>query len=467
MDIIFVNPPKKYSPGGWSIFHGELPPLGLCSLASVLTKHGFSSSIVDANVLRVSCEKTAEGIVSANPLYVGITASTNTIHDAAQLAKRIKDTNKDIIVLIGGAHVSAVPEETMNMFGEFDIGVLGEAELTIVELVKALKRNSDLSGIAGLILRRTGGLHKTEKRNFIENLDELPLPAWDMLPNLVKYYQPAVTNYKKFPSASIVTSRGCPGKCVFCDRSIFGNLCRAHSAEYVVGMMKRLNKDYGITDFDICDDNFVTFKSRLKTICEILLRENSKFAWSCLARVDMVDRERLQLMKDAGCWQINYGIESGSQKVLDILQKGVTLEKIENAVRLTKKAGISVKGFFMLGCFGETEDSIRETIAFIKKIDLDDIRFTYFTPLPGSDSYKMAASYGVLDGDYRKMDMATPVFIPQDLTKAQLMRAYVKAYNCFLFRFKTIGIFIDILKSSHKLPRMIKSLAFFAARESR
>lgn len=466
-DIIFVDPPislaRRY--GKLASAANTMPSLGLLSLAAITRINGFNSHIVEASSLGLDYQSTIEEIFKHSPDYVGITATTLSIHNAAILAKMIKKRDDTVCTIIGGAHLTAVPEETMNLFPQFDIGVIGEGEETITKLLRANENNQDLIGIKGLIIRNGNNLHLTERRPFIKDLDKLPFPAWDLLPGFPKAYRPTAFRFKQLPAASLITSRGCPMKCIFCDRSVFGDRCRWFSAEYVVEMMKTLYQKYGVREILIEDDTFVISKTRLIAICQELLKEDLNLSWSCLARVDMVDRKILDIMRRAGCWQIGYGIESGVQKILNFIRKKTNLEQIETALKWTKEAGIETKGFFMIGHPTETVDTIKSTIKFAKRVDLDDFSIFKFTPFPGSEIYKIADRYGKFDDDWEKMNLLETVFIPHGLTKNELETYSKLALRKFYFRPKIILSYVKrIMQNPKNLSRIFKGfLAFLQA----
>lgn len=236
----------------------------------------------------------------------------------------------------------------------------------------------------------------------------------------------------------MVTSRGCPGKCTFCDKSTFGNKWRGYSAEYLVRMIKHLIKEYGIKELIFYDDTFILSRQRLINLCEILIREKLDFGWSCQARINRVDIDTLKLMKQSGCWQIAYGIESGSQEILDFLQKGITLKQIKDVIRWTKNTGIIPREFFMIGLPLETEDTMRQTINFAKILDLEDFHVTIFTPLPGSKIYEEINQYGTFNEDWRKMNMWSAVFIPNGLTRDIVEKYHKRMFREFYIRPKII-----------------------------
>ncbi|MEK6590371.1 MAG: radical SAM protein, partial [Nitrospinota bacterium] len=362
---------------------------------------------------------------------------------AAKLAKKIKERNKDIKVIIGGPHLTAVPKETMELFSNLDFAVVGEGEETIVELLNSLTNKGTIEGVGSVVYRQNGNIHVTDRRKLIDNLDMLPFPAWDILTDFPQGYHPVAIRCRRYPAAHLLTSRGCPHKCIFCDTSVFTHKYRAFSSEYILEMIKILYQKYGIREILFEDDVFVIFKKRLIEICEGLLKENLKISWSCLGRANAVKPDVLKLMKRAGCWQIGFGIESGDQKILDFAHKMITLKQMEQAVRWTKEAGMETKGFFILGFPLETEESIMNTINFSKRIMLDDISVNLMTPFPGSEIYNIADKYGKFDRDWSKMNMLQSVFIPDGLSENKL-----NYYNK------------KMLKEFYLRPRIIKNYAF-------
>ena len=457
-DIVLVNPPLSLGDLYGNLAEGgsELPPLGLCSLAAVVREAGFSVRIVDAMALRLTPEQTVERIREFETNLVGITSTTMSVANAAHVAGLCKQ--EGMTTLLGGPHLTAVPEETFRRHPEFDIGVLGEGENTLSEVIDRWKREGDLAEVKGLLLRSNGDLITTPPRPFIEKLDDLPLPAWDLLPDLATYYQPAVDSLYRFPASSLVTSRGCPAKCVFCDRSVFGRRPRGFSADYMIRMVKTLRNQFGIRDLFIHDDNFLVFFRRTREFCERIISEKIDITWSCLGRTDQVDWSVLPMLKKAGCWQINYGIESGSQEILDLIGKGTTLEEIEEAIRKTKEAGIRVKGLFMIGNFGETPETIADTYRLIRKLDLDDFHMTCFTPLPGSEAFRVAHEYGQFDPAWENMNMfSAKNFVPTGFTREEIESAYRKAYRTFYLRPRIMLYYLGKLRSWPMAKKILRS----------
>ncbi len=446
MMVVLVNPPSTPVERYGIHFRsgGMTPPLGLASLASVLRESCIPVRIVDGEALGVA--DTVAEIFKYNPDFIGFTATTMSVSSASNIASIVR-RHSLATTAIGGSHFTAVPLETMRRFPVFSVGVVGEAELTLPELINALGSGRNLSNVKGIVYRDNGNLIQTSRREYISDLDSLPMPAWDLLPSLDKSYCPPAHTVKRLPATLMVTSRGCPARCTFCDRSVFGNTIRANSAEYVVEMMKKLYRDYGIREFQFRDDNFLAFRPRLFELCSLLRKEKLNITWSVAGRTDMVNREVLTELAGSGCWQVWYGIESGSQRILDFIDKRTKLDRIREAVTMTKNAGMEIGGFFMLGIPTETVQDIEDTIHFSRELELDEAHFTFLTPLPGCEMYSTAHLFGKFDNDWRKANMWNPVFVPSDLTEEQLVKYWKRATMGFYLRPRIIRNYAKKIRS--------------------
>lgn len=459
MKITFVHPPLtlKERYGVESQSGGETTPLGLCYLAAATRKVGYDTSIVDAEILGYGKNMAVSEILKLNPDIVGFTAVTISVDNAAAVASEIKKTRPEIITLIGGHHLTTVPEETMRLYPEFDIGVIGEGEETVCELLKVLNKHGKtyekLKNVNGLIFKenRKNGSEKyfftpTRFRNL--KLDSLPYPAFDLLPDL-KLYSPPAHTVKKFPAVNLVTSRGCPGQCVFCTRSVYGNTLSRHSAKYMLDLVRWLYKDYGIREIQFRDDNFTVFKPRLYEFCEMLAKEKLNLSWTALARVDMIDLKMLKAMKVAGCWQVWYGIESGNEDILRLIKKNTNKEQIRNAVKWTKEAGMDVGAFFIIGHPGETKDTIKETIDLALFLPIDEFHCSFMTPLPGAELYRTWEKYGAFENNWKNLNGWLPVFTPFGLTKEELVRSNKMFFRKFYFRPRIVLNYLKRVRSFH------------------
>ncbi len=462
--IVFVNPPQQIEEiyGKLASERSILPTLGICHLAAVTREKEYETYIVDPIPFGWGIDKTVEEILKYSPDFVGITATTDVIYNAAHIAAKVKEYSKNIITIIGGPHITAVPENTLKLFPQIDIGVIGEGEDTIIDLLSTLDNESILDNVKGIIFRKKGEFLTTQPRPFIKDLDRLPLPAWDLLPKLDKYYRPSIINYKKLPSTSLITSRGCPGKCTFCDTKVFGAKYRGFSGHYVIRMIEYLESNYGIKDLVLYDDVFVAFKERLNLFCNYMMNRKQRITWNCQARINMVNYDMMRKMKQAGCWKIGFGIESGSQKVLDIMKKNQKVSKTIDVVNLAKKAGLEVEGCFIMGYIGEDENSLKETLSYIKKTKLDNMLLSFFIPFPGSESYNIAHKYGTFEDNWQNLNIFdTPKFIPNGLTPEKLLYYQKITYRTFYFRIRIIFHYSKRLLTPKETIHILKSFYAF------
>lgn len=463
--VILIHPPvskeKLYS--HLKDAGSELPPLGLCYLAAKLIQHNYKVKILDCQAEKLNIIQAVQRVINFKPDYIGMSSYTPIFFTTNLLAKKLKEQLPQVPIIIGGGHITSLPLETMEKFSAFDIGVLQEGEETLINLLQALKNNLPLKNVKGIIYREKNNgeqkVKKTPPQPFIKNLDSLPRPAWELLPYLPKYYSPPADSLNRFPAASLITSRGCSGKCDFCNLTLFGNVVRSHSVNYIMMMINDLITRFKIKEIFFQDDTIFIHRKILKELCERLIFSKYDLTWNCYGRVDYLKENDsiLPLMKKAGCWQIAYGIETASQKILNNYQKKTTLEQIKRAVWQTHNAGIKVKGLFMLGNFLETKETIEETIKLIKSLPLSDFHMTYFTPFPGSKSYTQAKNYGKFKASWENLDMFTVSFIPKGLTKKQLEYYFKKIYLIFYFRPKIIFYYLTKLKNLHFAKKIIFS----------
>jgi radical SAM superfamily enzyme YgiQ (UPF0313 family) len=460
--VLLVNPPLSATERYGSLAAGGvyMPPLGLAILASQLRNAGYEPAILDAEALRLTIEDALAEIAKQAPDLVGFSAVTLSIENAANLAKRVKES-LDCITLIGGVHVTVLPDDTLKRFSGFDFGIYGEGEETLIEFLQVLNAGGNLEKVRGTVFRRGEDVVVTPPRPFIVDLDKLPYPAWDLLPELTKHYRPSVFSFHRLPAMALVTSRGCPGKCTFCYRGLFGNRFRMHSAEYVIGMIEQLVDEYGIRDIEFYDDTFLVNRKRLFRFCELIHEKKLDISWSANSRVNMVNQKVLDTMAEAGCYLVSYGIETGSQRLLDLLKKGITLEQVEHALEWTRKAGIQSKGYFMIGLVGETEQTIKQTEAFMLRLPLDYATINHYTPFPGSEDYGRVDSHGEFYNDWTTLNQHTVAFVPKGLTSEILEFSISRITRRFYLRPRVIWNFLRKMSTPSHLGVLVKGAFAF------
>lgn len=381
--VLLVNLPfeKIYDKTSMKGVAPSTPPLSLACLAGSLLEDNHQVKIFDFNLYEKGNDAFIECLKDFKPDFVGITFVTPLIKTADEVSKIIKKFNKNIVVIGGGAHCSSFPESSLKETS-LDIAVIGEGDFTIRDIIN----NKNLKSIKGIGYKKKDKIFINPKRELIKNLDGLPFPAHQLY-DFTKYYVPSAIALKN-PVAWLETSRGCIYGCIYCNKSCFGKTFRAKSPERVVKEFMMIKK-LGFNEIHLTDDGFTTNIERAKKICDLLIEKKVNIHWSTITgiRVDRVDLELLKKMKAAGCYRVYFGIESGNQKILDRIKKGITLEQIKKAVKWAKEAKIEVAGYFMIGLPGETEETMQQTIDFAKSLDLDLAKISITIPLPATELF--------------------------------------------------------------------------------
>jgi len=466
MKVVFIHPPTSFEQvyGDWdlSLVDTYCPPLGLLYLASYIRQFGHSPYVIDMAAMNWSLDKTVKYVLSLNPDMVGISSKTINISNSNELAKKLKNNGLKVPIILGGAHITAVPIETMKRFKTIDYGVIGEGEITLLDLIEKIENEDSVAEIEGIVWRNGNGqIILNPNRGYIKNLDDLPLPAWDLLPNFPNGYNHSVLETKRLPAASIMTSRGCPFKCTFCDHKIFGSMVRHHSAEYSLKMIRHLRENYGIRDLMILDDNFILDKKKLFKICDTIIEENIDLSWYCMGHSKFMTHDRLQKIKEAGCWFIEIGIESGCDRILRLLKKNTTKKEIAEAVKRAKDIGLKVKGNFIFGLPSETKESLTETVQFATDIALSHFQQNYLTIWPGCELSENPKRYGTFENDWDKLAHQRITFIPNNLTEKDLIRASKDAFRKFYLRPKIIFEILTDIKSKRAIKGVAIGLIVF------
>jgi radical SAM superfamily enzyme YgiQ (UPF0313 family) len=435
----------------------EMPGVGTLVLAAVARERGHRAAIVDGKRSGTSIDAVAQAVAAHRPDHVGISAMTISAHNAAAIAARVKALVPNAVITVGGPHVSAIPTETLTQFAGFDYGVVGEGEISYFGLLDALAAGQDPRDVPGLVYRDGDTVRVNPRAPYLDGdaLDRLPEPAWDLVPDFPLRFQPNVFNYRATPVASLVTSRGCPFSCTFCDRSTSGRKGRFHSVDYVMRMCGRL-AEMGVRHILFYDDLFTVNKPRVVELCERLLEAGFEFTWSCNSHPNLLDPKTLELMKRAGCWQIAYGIESGSQRVLDVVKHEVRIPRMLETLRQTRDAGIRVKGLLMMAHPTEDEQSLQETVDFLRTAPIDLVQITKFTPYPGTPSYPHVRAQGAFREDWEQMNAMNWVFLPTGLTAETLERYFRLAYKTFYSRRDVLW---GLAKTLVGEPRFLKPVA--------
>jgi anaerobic magnesium-protoporphyrin IX monomethyl ester cyclase len=360
-----------------SIF--RFPPLGLGYIAAYLKQHDVSVSLIDCTFL--SREEVLEKINQSPPRIIGIYAMFSMKNQAIQLAKLLR--NNCELLVAGGPLPTSNPESFME---DFDVVAIGEGEKTMLDLVHAVESGADLSNVRGIGFhtKNNGALKLTPPREFIQNLDSVPFPARDLFDN--QAYKTYFENNFGYATTSVMTSRGCPFQCDFCSRPVFGNQFRTRSAANIVDEIEQV-QTFGYDRVWFADDCFTLNRKRFIDICDEIIKRRIKIGWECLSRVDTIDGEVAEKMKQAGCVRVFFGIESGNDRVLALMKKQITTKQAKKAVYTTKKAGIQVGAFFIIGYPDENDETVLDTVRFASSLPLDYLSFTLPYPIPGTPLY--------------------------------------------------------------------------------
>ncbi len=412
MKIAIIAPP-------YPLEEFPAPPLGVCYVAAACEAAGAEVRTLDYIVGQYTPEKLRRELDAFDPELMGATSVTLNFLNAVEIIKTAKQHNPSLITMMGGPHVSFDPENTLRKYPEIDIIFIGEAENTLRQWLPQARNRAAWHAIKGLAFLEGGEFITTGEGEHVQDLDALPLPARHLLP---------LSKYKAlgFP-ISIITSRGCPNKCIFClGRRIVGFKVRHRSPERVADEIASILA-YGFERINIADDLFTASKKRVKALCEEIRSRNLKFAWSAFARVDTVNEETLRLMKETGCDAVSFGIESGNPEMLKRVKKGITLDQARRAVALCKKVGMLAHASFMVGLPGESPATLNDTLNFAKELQIPH-GYHFLSPFPGTTVRENVLEYDIeiLTDDWRLYDANQAIVRTSSLTPEE-MNAFVEA----------------------------------------
>ncbi|HBB66892.1 MAG: hypothetical protein A2X28_03320 [Elusimicrobia bacterium GWA2_56_46] len=451
MKVCLINPPwATKSDNIWTKIRGTLPPLGLLYLAAYLEREGIDADILDCQTGLRSWQEIENELRRGKYDLYGITGTTSIISNAYRIAGIIKAAHPGAKVVMGGVHVTALPEEALAK-DTVDFVIRGEGEKALLELAKGGAPDA----IPGLSYKSGGKMFHTGGYGVMADLDAIPFPAFHKVD--LKAYRPALNSYRRLPAINMMTTRGCPGRCTFCNSANIP--LRRRSADNIYQEMKMLSEKYGIKEISFYDDTFTVFHDNINRLCGLLLAGGIDLTWSCFARVDTVTPALLGKIKAAGCHQVMFGIESASPEILKNIRKNIELEKNKAAVKMAKEAGITVRCTFMFGNPGETERTIDETIRYSLELDPDIALYNITTPYPGTEMFGWAKEKGyLLSENWDDYDLSEPVMRLPTIPVETLKLKYKEAFRAFYFRprvvFKKIFDMVT-LKDLHTLRDMI------------
>jgi anaerobic magnesium-protoporphyrin IX monomethyl ester cyclase len=426
LKVTLINPP--YPPNVHS--HPPFIPLGLAYLGAITEQEGHEVNIIDCQAEKLTYETFRDRVSKETPDIIGVTATTLLYKSAMKLIDIAKEAHPNAITMLGGSHGTFWDENALNEYPTLDIVVRREGEITFKELLNSFQKNISLTNVLGITFRQKDGkIVRTPDRPFIEDLDKLPFPAHHLLP---------LDDLKRMGKVlfPLITSRGCVFWCDFCSTvRMFGRGYRWRSPKNVVDEMQLVHDKYGVEQVTFYDDAFSVDRNRVLKICEELHARKLDMTWDCGTRVDMVDRDLLKTMRDAGCIAVWLGVESGSEAILGAMNKKIKLDQTRLAYKTAHDVGLMTIANVVLGFPGETEQTAKETIRFVKELNPDDVGFYVATPYPGTPMYDQVIKNGWLRvTDFDKYDTAGPTFETPWLSMEKLAEIRYKAYQQFYLR---------------------------------
>lgn len=433
MRIALVHPAgSNWVPGQRDVTTAanRMAPIGLLSLAAYLEARGHDVAVYDLLGPRPARDRggMVREILSGDPELVGFSATTSAFLDANDTAVAVRAARPGVRIAVGGVHASAIGAPLLERFPAFDFLCVGEGERTLAELADG----ASPGGIDGLAWRDGGAVRANPPRANLDDLDELPFPAYGKLRDFPRGYHLPPFSYVDVPGATMITSRGCTYQCSYCDRSVFRRGFRSNSADYIYEHMRHLARRFGVRHVNVYDDLFTTNRRRIAELCGRLAREPLGLRFNCAVHAGHADDDLLAMLKDAGCLMISVGIESGDPDLVARHKSSVTLEQVRDTVRRIQEKGLRAKGLFMMGLPGETPESFARTSDFVVSLGLDDMNLSKFTPFAGAPCYATIRDEGAFDEDWRLMNCLNFTFVPKGFESRAQMDAL---YNAHVQRF--------------------------------
>lgn len=454
MKILLANPVNRS--------YVIMPSLGLGYLAALLTADGHDVHILNCIKERMTHQQFEEHISKKHYDVIGFQVYSYDLKSVRLHLESVKLASPATITIAGGPHPSGDPSGTMIYLQDLDFAFQGEAERGLPLLIRQLAAGqTDFSAIPGLIWKTANTIH-VNPQEVITDIDALPMPAWDLLKPESYPEAPHGAFSKGFPTAPIIATRGCPSNCTFCaGSSINARKVRRRSIDNVIAELKHL-KNRGIREFHIEDENFSLSRQYVLEFCRQLEEESLGMSWSLPSgvRLDTLERDMLLAMAKAGCYSLAVGIEFGSDRILELTRKGISLETIRRKMELFQGVDIKVTGFFMFGIPGETREEMAATARFSRSLPLDRAQFNIFMPLPGSNEWDKLAEKGLLPEniDWSRFFVHDVAYVSGDLSAGELKRIHRMAVLRFYLRPRILKGLLSEITSFPHLTHLIKRL---------
>lgn len=462
--FVLVNVPSSENAyHSFRDFIASFPPIGLATIAAVLENQGYDVKIIDGDAENLGLKGTVARTVEEAPYYVGLTTMTATMDIAGKFFSMLKSELPDTMIILGGPHVSAIPEKTLQEFTEVDIAVIGEGDETIVELMSFLEQGREIHSVKGIAFRKKGHIIKSGDRLSIKHLERLPLPAYHLL-NFDLYWSYGwnkwVGGYRA-PLGVVFMGRGCYGKCNFCAaHCVFGRGIRYFPIERIKNEIDLFVNEYKIKILYFQDDTFTANRKLVNQVCDFLIEKkyNRKIEIMVSSRVDSIHFQTLQKMRQAGIRWICFGVESGNQEILNRMKKKITIKQIKDAYNNARSAGLFIAGNYMIGHIGENLETAMDTINLACELKQEYVSFAIAIPFPGTELYQHCLDNNIVLPSWNDFGSVNspPIPLNESLDQAKLMELRNIAVNRFfkrpfyflelLWKFNTIAVLKDFLK---------------------
>ncbi|MBU0480824.1 MAG: B12-binding domain-containing radical SAM protein [Proteobacteria bacterium] len=421
-----------------------MPPLGLAGIAAYLEREGIRADIIDCYAHPESDGLIREYLREKKPGFIGLSCTTSSFLDGVRIAEMARSELPGIHTVFGGVHVSALAERSVRDYPVVDYAIMGEGEQTLTELVRL--GGQDPAGLKGVVYRSADGtVINNGQREVRLELDSLPFPAYEKLAGYPDSYMLPIFNYPRAPNSSCISSRGCPYACSYCDRSVFRRSFRYNSAEYLYEHLEYLKERFGIRHINFYDDQFTFNRKRVEEFTGMIIDRSLDMTFNCAVRAEHIDFDLLQRMKQAGCWMISLGIETGDENLLAQHRQNADLSMLADRIRMIKRAGIRTKGLLMMGLPGESEESIRRSMDYVFSLPIDDFNLAKFTPFPGSPIYEKIHELGSFEENWEKMDCMRFQFVPKGMDKERMEELFIRFYKTHYMRPKVLLGYLTML----------------------
>jgi radical SAM superfamily enzyme YgiQ (UPF0313 family) len=456
VDCVLIYPP-------WTILYARafltnaLPPLGILSIASYLEHNGLSVRVLDVHAERMSPDRLREEIARLRPRFVGICVLSSMLVSSHAIARDVKRLVPDCTVVVGGVHSELYPEAMLRN-SAVDLVVRGDGEEPMLQIVKGTPWK-DIKGVSFRSESNTKVVH-TPAQDIRMDIDSYPMPAYHLVD--INRYFPSATSYRNLPAANVIMTRGCPGKCTFCNSAM--TVLRSRTPEHVFQHIRHLRETYGIRQIQFFDDTFTVNKKGVLELCKLIRESDLDITFSCYARGDCFSDEMAKALKSAGCHQIMMGIETGSDKIAKIIRKPIEHEKYRRVVEIAHENDIEVRAGFIIGSLGETWETMMESLNFAIELDVDFFQLSISTPYPGTQLFKQAMEEGrITHTNFKLYGQSDPLVRLDDLTPEDISRFEKLAFRRFYLRPRMFVRQLKRIKNFRQIKDLFNALNLLVA----